>query len=50
VRQHLGARGEPVAAQLESLDRLRYGRRAAARPSPAWWRQFSNAVATTRPR
>ena len=50
VRHHLGARGEPVAAQLESLDRLRYGRRAAARPDPAWWRQFSNAVAATRPR
>ncbi|MEF7616272.1 DUF3488 and transglutaminase-like domain-containing protein [Aquincola sp. MAHUQ-54] len=45
VRQQLGARGEPVAAAMEALDALRYGRDAARRPSPAWWRAFTRAAA-----
>jgi transglutaminase-like putative cysteine protease len=44
VRAVLGERGTAVAAQLDALDRLRYGRQAAARPSAAWWRGFSAAA------
>ena len=50
VRGQLGVPGEPLAAQLEALDRLRYGRRAVARPDPAWWRAFAAALAAARPR
>ena len=50
VRVHLGAHAEPVAAQLEALDALRYGRAAIARPDPAWWREFAAAAAFARSR
>jgi protein-glutamine gamma-glutamyltransferase len=45
VRERLGPGGEPLAAQLEALDVLRY----ATAPSPgraawwAWWREFAAA-------
>jgi protein-glutamine gamma-glutamyltransferase len=44
VRQTLGARGEPIAQQLEALEVLRYGRQAASRPSRDWWRAFVAAA------
>jgi transglutaminase-like putative cysteine protease len=46
VRKRLGARGEGLATHLEALEALRYGRDAAPRPSPAWWRDFEAAAAT----
>jgi len=49
VRVQLGSAGEALAAQLEALDRQRYGRHAAAHPDPAWWRGFT-AAATALPR
>jgi transglutaminase-like putative cysteine protease len=54
ARGQFGAAGEGLAAQLEALDRQRYGRQASVRPDPAWWRGFADAAtaATTaaRPR
>ena len=51
VRQQLGGTAEALAAQLEALDRQRYGRGAAAKPDPAWWRAFAAAAAALpRPR
>jgi hypothetical protein len=44
VRKRLGTRGDALARQLEELDALRYGRHAAARPSPAWWRAFDRSA------
>jgi transglutaminase-like putative cysteine protease len=44
VRKRMGLRGEALAAQLETLERLRYGRAATTRPSPAWWRDFEAAA------
>ena len=44
VRALLGARGEALAAELERLERLRYGRAAIARPSAGWWRAFAQAA------
>jgi transglutaminase-like putative cysteine protease len=43
VRQALGQRGEFLAAQLEALDRQRYGR-AVAGPDLRWWRSFARAA------
>jgi transglutaminase-like putative cysteine protease len=45
VRQRFGAAGVAVAAQLDALERQRYGRAAATRPDPALTRRF---VADTR--
>ena len=47
VRAQLGSRAEALAAQLEALDRLRYGRAATKRLDPAWWRGFAAAAAAT---
>jgi transglutaminase-like putative cysteine protease len=44
VRIVLGEPGAPLAAQLETLEALRYGRDALARPSAAWWRAFRGAA------
>jgi protein-glutamine gamma-glutamyltransferase len=47
VRHALGTAGEPVAAELEALDRLRYGGVDAADAKPGlarWWRGFQRAV------
>lgn len=45
VRQALGARGEPLAAQLEALDRQRYGSTGGpALPGGRWWRDFAAAA------
>jgi protein-glutamine gamma-glutamyltransferase len=48
VRKRLGAAGEALAAQLEALDAMRYGRDAAARPPATWWRGFDAAASATR--
>jgi protein-glutamine gamma-glutamyltransferase len=48
VRKRLGPAGEAVAVQLETLDAMRYGREAAARPVATWWRGFDAAAAATR--
>jgi transglutaminase-like putative cysteine protease len=40
VRTALGGRGDGLAASLEALDALRYGRDAVARPQARWWRAF----------
>lgn len=41
VRQHLGTAGEALAAQLEALDRLRYGEQAApGELARRWWPGF----------
>jgi transglutaminase-like putative cysteine protease len=51
VREHLGAAGESLAAQLEALDRLRYadGARAGA-VLRSWWPAFAaSARRLTRP-
>lgn len=45
VRQHLGPGGDALAARLESLEVLRYGREAVARPGMGWWRDFRAAAA-----
>jgi len=44
VRERLGPRGEPLAASLERLELLRYGRSAVSRPSREWWRGFARAA------
>jgi transglutaminase-like putative cysteine protease len=49
VRAALGARGDPLAACLEALDALRYGRSAVARPQAAWWQAFRTHVARALP-
>ena len=46
VRQQLGAVGEPLALELEALDRLRYAARGSVRPDRRWWRRFVAASAT----
>jgi protein-glutamine gamma-glutamyltransferase len=48
VRKRLGAAGEALAAQLEALDAMRYGRNASARPAAAWWRRFEAAAQAAR--
>ncbi len=48
VRKRLGPASEALAAQLETLDTLRYGRDAAARPPAAWWRSFDATAAAAR--
>lgn len=48
VRKRLGPAGETVAALLEALDAMRYGRSASARPQAAWWRDFDAAAAAAR--
>jgi hypothetical protein len=48
VRKRLGPAGGALAAQLEALDAMRYGRDAAPRPQAAWWRGFEAAASATR--
>jgi protein-glutamine gamma-glutamyltransferase len=45
VRAALGSAGEPLAGQLEALERLRYAGASPRRPDPAWWRGFEQAAA-----
>jgi transglutaminase-like putative cysteine protease len=45
VRAELGDAGTALAAELDALDRLRYGHRAVSRPDPAWWRGFVRMAA-----
>jgi protein-glutamine gamma-glutamyltransferase len=49
VRQRLGTAGEAVATQLEALDAMRYGRRAAPRPVNGWWKAFDAAASAALP-
>jgi protein-glutamine gamma-glutamyltransferase len=48
VRKRLGPAGETLAAQLEALDVMRYGRDASVRPQAAWWRGFDACAAAVR--
>ena len=48
VRKRLGPAGETLAAQLDALDAMRYGREASTRPRPAWWRGFAAVAASVR--
>jgi len=48
VRKRLGPAGEALAAQLDALEAMRYGRDAAARPPAAWWRGFDAAATAAR--
>jgi protein-glutamine gamma-glutamyltransferase len=50
VRKRLGARGEVLAQQLDTLDAQRYGRAAHQRPSTAWWSEFERSVRSLAPR
>ncbi|MBZ8142237.1 transglutaminase [Rubrivivax gelatinosus] len=43
VRTRLGERGEALALELETLDRLRYGEDVVA-PSRRWWPGFAKAL------
>jgi transglutaminase-like putative cysteine protease len=40
VRQQWGQAGEPLAQQLDELDRQRYGATAGSGPLTLWWRTF----------
>jgi hypothetical protein len=40
VREHLGADGEALALELETLDRWRYARTGRSTSEPGWWRRF----------
>jgi transglutaminase-like putative cysteine protease len=44
VRQQLGARGEPLAAELDRLDRLRYASPGRPATDRLWWPRFRTAV------
>jgi transglutaminase-like putative cysteine protease len=41
IRAVMGSSGDALAAQLDALDALRYGRDARTRPPRAWWRAFA---------
>jgi len=43
VRAALGAAGEPLAAELDALDRLRYGD-GVTQPARRWWPGFAKAL------
>jgi hypothetical protein len=45
VRQHLGAPGEALALELETLDRARYAHAGRVRVERAWWQRFTAAAA-----
>jgi transglutaminase-like putative cysteine protease len=42
VRQQWGPAGEPLAQQLDELDRQRYGATAGSGPLTLWWRTFKS--------
>ena len=48
VRQHLGERGQVMAALLETLDKQRYGRNALRWPDAQLTRRFNSAAKTVR--
>ena len=50
VQSRFGARGEPLAALLNVLERQRYGRRTLARPDAALTRQFMARARELQPR
>ena len=41
VRARYGASAQPLAESLLALEKQRYGRSPLRRPSPTWWREFS---------
>ncbi len=47
VRQALGDRGQALAAELEALDRQRYGGAASAPALATWWRGFRRVAAAS---
>ena len=48
VRDQWGPTGEPVAAALDALDRMRYGPAGAHVPDRGWTRRFASEVAACR--
>ena len=46
VRRRFGVQGEPLAATLDVLDAMRYGRDARPRPDRSWWPAFERAAAS----
>jgi len=44
VRRRFGEQGEDLAARLERLDAMRYGRGALQRPPRGWWSAFDRAA------
>jgi hypothetical protein len=44
ARQQLGPPAEPLAAELQALAELRYGRHAQRLPQRGWWRRFQAAA------
>ncbi len=48
VRHGLGAAAEPLAASLDALDELRYGRQGQHVPGKAWRREFERQLAQCR--
>jgi hypothetical protein len=47
VRERLGTPGEPLALELEALDRTRYAQPGRAAVARAWWRRFADLAAQT---
>ena len=47
VREHLGAVGEPLALELEALDRQRYAQPGRAGFERSWWPRFAALAAQT---
>ena len=45
VREHLGEAGEPLALQLEALDRSRYAQPGRAGIERGWWPRFAALAA-----
>jgi protein-glutamine gamma-glutamyltransferase len=45
VRERLGALGEPLALELEALDRARYAQPGRAAVARAWWKRFAELAA-----
>jgi hypothetical protein len=45
VREQLGAAGEPLAQQLEALDRLRYAQPGRPHAERGWWKRFAALAA-----
>jgi protein-glutamine gamma-glutamyltransferase len=47
VRERLGEAGEPLALELEALDRARYAKPGRATATRGWWKHFAELAAQT---
>jgi protein-glutamine gamma-glutamyltransferase len=47
VRERLGEAGEPLALELEALDRARYAKPGRATATRGWWKRFAELAAQT---